>query len=340
MPATPSSTAAVSALGPEDGLLYGYWLRPGLLAQRIGLAELDEALATETGTVWLHFNLSNVRARRWLAQSERVPEEMKTALEERDDRPRIDRLDDGLFAVISDFDYQEPGEFGLLRTLWIHAGTRLMLTARAHAVRSTDSLRVWVCGGLHMRSGIELFIELLSVRSDLLERLVDEMTEQVNEIEDAILTGGGAEREHLARIRRRCVRLRRTFGPERTALQKLDRQRAGWIDEDAIEQWHDATETLAFLLDDQSELYERAKLLQEEIASRVAEDTNRNLYVLSVLSAVLLPMTLVTGIFGMNTAGLPFQSLPGGTWYAGGLCVAAIALAWWFLRRGGIGRGS
>ncbi|RTK97487.1 MAG: hypothetical protein EKK65_12585, partial [Lysobacterales bacterium] len=152
VPATPSSTAAVSALGPEDGLLYGYWLRPGLLAQRIGLAELDEALATDTGTVWLHFNLSNVRARRWLAQSERVPEEMKTALEERDDRPRIDRLDDGLFAVISDFDYQEPGEFGLLRTLWIHAGTRLMLTARAHAVRSTDSLRVWVCGGLHMRS--------------------------------------------------------------------------------------------------------------------------------------------------------------------------------------------
>ena len=169
---------------------------------------------------------------------------------------------------------------------------------------------------------------------------IDEMTEQVNEIEDAILTGGGAAREHLARIRRRCVRLRRVFGPERTALQKLDRQRPAWVDDEAAEQWHDATETLAFLLDDQSELYERAKLLQEEIASRVAEDTNRNLYVLSVLSAVLLPMTLVTGIFGMNTAGLPFQSLPGGTWYAGGLCVAAIALAWWFLRRGGIGRGS
>lgn len=314
-----SPASAVSAIGPEDGLLYGYLLRPGVLAQRIGLDEVEPALAAGDGTVWLHFNLSNVRARRWLAQSVHISDEMKTALDERDERPRIDRIDDGLFAVISDFDYEEPDELALLRTLWIHAAPRLMVSARAHAVRSTDSLRVWACGGLHMRSGIELLVELLAVRSDLFERLVDEMTEQVNEIEDAILTGGGAEREHLARIRRRCVRLRRTFGPERTAMQKFDRQRPGWVDEDVAEQWHDATETLAYLLDEQSELYERAKLLQEEIASRVAEDTNRNLYVLSVL----MPMTLVTGVFGMNTGGLPFSTGDHAFWWVMLMVLAA-----------------
>ena len=80
---------------------------------------------------------------------------------------------------------------------------------------------------------------------------------------------------------------------------------------------------LAFLLDDQSELYERAKLLQEEIASRVAEDTNRNLYVLSVLTAVLMPMTLVTGIFGMNTGGLPFATGDHAFWWVMLLVLAA-----------------
>jgi zinc transporter len=37
----------------------------------------------------------------------------------------------------------------------------------------------------------------------------------------------------------------------------------------------------------------------------VAENTGKRLYVLSILSAILLPMTLVTGIFGMNVAGVP-----------------------------------
>ena len=51
-------------------------------------------------------------------------------------------------------------------------------------------------------------------------------------------------------------------------------------------------------------LYERAKLLQEEIASQMSEQMNRNLMALSILTALLMPATLVSGIFGMNVAGL------------------------------------
>ncbi len=49
----------------------------------------------------------------------------------------------------------------------------------------------------------------------------------------------------------------------------------------------------------------RAKLLQEELAARNAEETNRNLFILSIVTTIFLPMTLITGIFGMNVAGLP-----------------------------------
>lgn len=68
---------------------------------------------------------------------------------------------------------------------------------------------------------------------------------------------------------------------------------------------------------------ERAKLLQEELASRLAESTGRNLYVLSILTAVLLPMTLITGIFGMNVAGLPGVHEPAAFWHVMLLVVAS-----------------
>jgi zinc transporter len=66
-----------------------------------------------------------------------------------------------------------------------------------------------------------------------------------------------------------------------------------------------SVEQLAFAIEEIAEIYERAKLLQEELASRLAENTGRNLYVLSILTAVLLPMTLVTGVYGMNVVHLP-----------------------------------
>jgi magnesium transporter len=42
---------------------------------------------------------------------------------------------------------------------------------------------------------------------------------------------------------------------------------------------------------------------------------NRNIYYLTILSGIFLPLTLVTGFFGMNTGGLPFTESPNGTLY-------------------------
>jgi len=80
-------------------------------------------------------------------------------------------------------------------------------------------------------------------------------------------------------------------------------------------------------------LQERARLLLEEVAARMTEITNRRLFTLSVLTACLLPPTLVTGFFGMNTKDMLWQNTEGGTWMALGVAVIASALSYWALRR-------
>jgi zinc transporter len=80
-------------------------------------------------------------------------------------------------------------------------------------------------------------------------------------------------------------------------------------------------------------LQERARLLHEDIDSQAQSETNRHLYILSLLTAFLMPPTLVTGFFGMNTASLPFSESIGGTFYAVLLMVVSIAFAWWLLKR-------
>ena len=50
---------------------------------------------------------------------------------------------------------------------------------------------------------------------------------------------------------------------------------------------------------------ERALLLQEEMANVSMEQQNQRMYALSIIAAIFLPITFVTGLFGMNVAGLP-----------------------------------
>jgi zinc transporter len=79
--------------------------------------------------------------------------------------------------------------------------------------------------------------------------------------------------------------------------------------------------------------YERARLLLDEAAAKVSAITNKRLFTLSILTACLLPPTLVTGFFGMNTKDMPFQNTDGGTWLALLVAFAAGAISFWALRR-------
>ena len=54
------------------------------------------------------------------------------------------------------------------------------------------------------------------------------------------------------------------------------------------------------------EMRERSRLLQEELHLKIEEQGNNNIRALSILTALLMPPTLVTGVFGMNIKGLPF----------------------------------
>jgi zinc transporter len=68
------------------------------------------------------------------------------------------------------------------------------------------------------------------------------------------------------------------------------------------------------------------------------EQSNKSLHLLSVLTALLLPPTLITGIFGMNTKGLPLTDVDTGFLWAAGSIVASSALAYFIMKRLGIVR--
>jgi Mg2+ and Co2+ transporter CorA len=95
-------------------------------------------------------------------------------------------------------------------------------------------------------------------------------------------------------------------------------QRLNWLDTEIVE------------------LRDRSHLLQEEITLKAAEQTNRNLHVLSTVTTIFLPASLAAGIFGMNVAGLPLVQDKSGFLWAMVILVAASVLVYWSLKRWGI----
>nr|MBA2815104.1 zinc transporter [Candidatus Pantoea persica] len=59
------------------------------------------------------------------------------------------------------------------------------------------------------------------------------------------------------------------------------------------------------MLNDLASLMERIRLLQEEIAARLMEQSNCTLFLLTVITVLALPINIVAGFFGMNVGGVP-----------------------------------
>jgi zinc transporter len=318
---TPVRTAKSLA---DFGLICGFAFRADAAAQPLEPADLQAALAVPGSVVWLHFNASHTGVRRWLAESEAVPSTARAVLEERESRHRLESLEDGLLVVINDLVYNDTLDPGEVATLWAYVTRQTMISARFHPLRGADRLRSEVRAGMKAGSGVELLARLLDLQVESIEELVGRVNNDLDHAEDQVLRDQViGQREELNRTRRLCARLRRHFRPQRAAIQKLAGRPLGWLAESDAERLRGIADDLGYAIDEAEHQQERAKILLEELASREAESTGRNLYVLTIYTVVFMPMTLISGIFGMNVAGLPGLDGTSSFWWVMALIVAA-----------------
>ena len=309
------------------GLIWGYRLQDNA---PVGLD--DVAAGTRDAPVWFHFNLSDGRARKWLSEHAQLPPSALALLLDPQTRVRLQHLPDAVVATIADLHHDfhgDPEGFGDLR-FYVDAGR--VISARRHPLKTVDVLHRGVEQGLSIlstHSWLEHFVEgLAGSFGEVVSGLVD----QVDDLEDEIVVGTNKEqRARLAALRRLLVRFRRHLHADRGALAHL-RSFAAHDGSQQLNPLRLALEHLDGVASDLDLIHERVRLLQEEVANLLAEATNRNLYVLSVVTTVLLPATLLTGFWGMNVGGIPWAEDSNGIVWTGLTVLSSIIFSLALLR--------
>lgn len=281
-----------------------------------------------SGFVWLHFSLSHSASQRWMRERLQLSQAFYEALSDGSRSTRVEMDDDTLVAVVNDAHYDFSFDPADISTLWLSVGPRLVVSARIQPLRSIDRLRDAVRRGTRLTSSVALLVHLMHNQDDVLAAIVRSTTAQVDAIEDKLLAGKlSSKRANLSSLRRVLVRLQRLLAPEPAALFRLLKSPPEWVGENDLEDLRQSTEEFTVALSDMTALQERIKLLQEEIASRVAEANNRSLFLLTMVTVLALPINITAGLMGMNVGGIPFADNPYGFWLVLALVVAITAIA-------------
>lgn len=319
---------------------------PGLVwAFRIHADGRPEALpihqsidVTHDGLLWLHFNLADTRALQWLAQAQlHVPDQARALLLSKDSFQQLHTAGDSVYGVISDLLREiddVDDDTGYLRFAMTE---HLLVSGRHHALCAVDATRRSLEQGLKIDSMAALFETIIENVADTMDSLADKLALALDEIEEQVVSGESRHMlQTLGRQRRTCVRLHRQLSGLRLVFQRFEQK--GGLDLKPVLQLRAGK--LVQRLDGLDriivELRERSRLLQEELHLQIAESGNEALRVLSVLTALLLPPTLMTGLFGMNVKGLPFVDTETGFVWAVLLILLSSAVAYLVMKRIGI----
>ena len=315
----------------KDGLVCAYLFGPGEADRSIDADAAAAWLAAPAAAgafLWLHFNVSNAAAERYMQQHLALPDAFHESLHEDSGSTRVEQSGDWLVAVLHDVLYDFDFDASHVSTISLCVERRMLVSARAKALRSIDRLRASVREGETFRSPVELLAHLLRDQADVMVRIVRDSTGRVNAIEDALLANRvGSSRAKLGALRRVLVRLQRLLAPEPAALFRLLSRPPAWLGDADAQELRQSAEEFATAVADSAALVERIKVLQEELAALLNERSNRTLFILTVVTVLALPFNVIGGLFGMNVGGIPFADDASGFWAVVGLVAVFTTIA-------------
>lgn len=266
------------------------------------------------GPCWFHIDYSHASAEEWLAK-QGLPEFIVTSLVRVETRPRTLVFDTGTMVFLRGVNTNpgaDPEDMVSLR-MWIESDR--LITVRQRKLMSVQDLRSELETGQGPRNIPELVVSLIEKLADRVATFVDELEDQLTAIEAALEEAINAGlRSQVSALRRQTAVVRRYLAPQREALDSLYRQSKTLFSEDQALVIREHSDRFTRYVEDLDLVRERAVVLQEELLNLVVQEQSTRMYLFSIVAAIFLPITFISGVFGMNVAGLPGVEESGSFW--------------------------
>ena len=251
--------------------------------------------------------------------------------------PKIDDWGEYVYCVVHGIVFDERETRLTTRELDVFLGKNFLVTHHKEPVAAAD--RMWKASQRDAR-GLErgadyLLYHLLDVLVSDFMPVVDQLDDTIDRIEDEVFEQPSqATLNRIFTLKRAVLRLRRIITPQREVLNRLARDQYEVIDPNERVYFRDVYDHLVRLTDLNDTLRDLVGGALDTYLSVASNRINEIVKVLTVLTAVFLPLTFFSGFFGMNFADLPFDRAWLFLLAAGLMILVPLLLLRWFRRRG------
>jgi zinc transporter len=316
----------------NDGL-YNAWLFDGAGGGKaVGWKGATEHLVGQE-LVWVDLEFSHAQARLWLRAQEHIPAAARHAMLANETRPATMLFKTGMLIILRGVNLNEGArvEDMISVRIWIDADT--IITCRRRELKSVHSVAHRIGEGRGPRSTGELLMDLTGELATRIRHVVSSMEKQLDDVDEHDVRTERLAEEAYSEVRRRTAVLRRHLNPQREALQRLQNYQGDLLGVEDLSELQVHTDTIIHSIEDLEVLREHSQALQDELFSAMSRSQNERMYLLTIVAAIFLPLTFISGLLGMNVGGIPWAQSPAGFWGIVAICAAIVLVIWLVFRR-------
>jgi magnesium transporter len=251
--------------------------------------------------------------------------------------PKIDNWGEYLYAVLHGVRFNPETLELTTREVDVFLGQHFLVTHHRWPVEAVD--RLWdTCQSDQRRleRGADyLLYELLDLLTADYMPVIDTMDATIDHVEDEVFSNPSPHTLNtIFSLKRAALHLRRIIGPQREVLNRLARDTYSMIDAEDRIYFRDVYDHLVRLVDLNDSLRDLIGGALDTYLSVTSNRINEVMKILTVFTALFMPISFLAGFFGMNFVGIPFGS---NALLIGGVTLMAtvpLGMYFWFRHRG------
>ncbi|TNE34515.1 MAG: zinc transporter ZntB, partial [Alphaproteobacteria bacterium] len=229
-----------------------------------------------------------------------------SALTAEETRPRISEIGEGALVILRGVNLNEnadPEDMVSIR-IWIDA--HRIISVQRRRLKAVYDIAERISEGRGPANAGEFLNMLISRLSERMAPVLTELDDMTDDVEEKILDNPDAVlRETIIDIRKTAIMIRRYVAPQKDAIGQLRLAELPWLTMTHKRHMQENFDQALRYVEDLDAIRERAQIVKDELANIIADRLNRNMYVLSVIAAIFLPLGFLTGLLGINVGGIP-----------------------------------
>lgn len=289
-------------------------------------ALLTAALADDRPT-WVHLDAMNEGTREWLETNlSYLDPFILNALLAEETRPRLSEINDGALIILRGMNLNagsEPEDMISMR-MWVDKNR--IITMRRRPLKTVEDLARRISEGFNPTGTGDIVSQLAMRLFERMEPTLSQLDDDLDEIEEQIIAYPDAsKRSIITDIRKRAIIFRRYIAPQKEAINHMRVSDQNWVTAQNKRIVQESWDRVTRYVEDLDAIRERAQIVKDELASGLSDKLNKNLYILSIISAIFLPLGFFTGLMGINIGGMPGVENVNAFWIFSGILIALTA---------------